>query len=167
MPQPAITAISPFFIVSNVTRTIAFYRERLGFECTYRQPKADAFFAILRRGGAQLFVKSEQGITPLPNSSRHPHMRWDAYLFAPAPDHLAAEFQAHGSPSVLPSPIPMPGCAASKSPIPTATSSSLAAPEPTPPYESEKKRKGAIAKHNPLAPLHPSQQAETNPRLRY
>jgi catechol 2,3-dioxygenase-like lactoylglutathione lyase family enzyme len=102
MPQPAITAISPFFIVSNVTRTIAFYREKLGFECTYRQPKADAFFAMLRRGGAQLFVKSEQGITPLPNSSRHPHMRWDACLFAHAPDHLAAEFQAQGVPFSAP-----------------------------------------------------------------
>jgi hypothetical protein len=30
MARPTTTAISPFFIVSNVDRTIAFYREKAG-----------------------------------------------------------------------------------------------------------------------------------------
>jgi catechol 2,3-dioxygenase-like lactoylglutathione lyase family enzyme len=31
MTRPNTEAISPFFVVSNVDRTIAFYRDKLGF----------------------------------------------------------------------------------------------------------------------------------------
>ncbi len=89
--------ISPFFIVSNVDRTLAFYREKLGFETTFQEPERNPFFAILRRDGAQLMVKSEGDIGPLPNPRRHPSMRWDAYVFAPDPDALAAEFIGQGA----------------------------------------------------------------------
>ena len=34
---------------------------------------------------------------PVPNSKRHPFMRWDAYVYAPDPDALAAEFAEHGT----------------------------------------------------------------------
>ena len=91
------TAISPFFIVSNVDRTIAFYREKLGFETTLKQPDRNPFFAIIRRDGAQLFIKSDANVTPLPNSKLHPSMRWDAFVYAPDPDALAAEFVDHGA----------------------------------------------------------------------
>jgi len=97
MTRPTTTAISPFFIVSNVDRTIEFYREKLGFEATFQEPKRNPFFAIIRRDGAQLFVKSDGGVTPLPNPKRHPAMRWDAYVYAPDPDALAAEFNDHGA----------------------------------------------------------------------
>jgi catechol 2,3-dioxygenase-like lactoylglutathione lyase family enzyme len=59
MTRPATTAISPFFIVSNVDRTVAFYREKLGFETTFQEPVQNPFSAIILRDGAQLFVKSE------------------------------------------------------------------------------------------------------------
>jgi catechol 2,3-dioxygenase-like lactoylglutathione lyase family enzyme len=97
MPQAAIEHISPFFIVSNVDQTIAFYRDKLGFETRFQEPKRDPFFAIVGRGGAQLFVKSDQGLSPLPNSSRHPAMRWDAFVYAPDPDALAVEFAQLGA----------------------------------------------------------------------
>lgn len=97
MTRPATTAISPFFIVSNVDRTIAFYRDRLGFELTCQQPATDPFFAILLRDGAQLFVKSDAAVAPLPNPQRHASMRWDAFVFAPDPDALAADFASHGA----------------------------------------------------------------------
>ena len=97
MTRPTTTAISPFFIVSNLERTIAFYRTRLGFETTFQEPERDPFFAIIRRDGAQLFLKSEAGVSPLPNPKRHPSMRWDAFVYAPDPDALAAEFSAHGA----------------------------------------------------------------------
>ena len=67
MTRPATMAISPFFIVSNVGRTIAFYRGKLGFEATLQEPVQNPFFAIIRRDGAQLFLKSDQNVTPLPN----------------------------------------------------------------------------------------------------
>ena len=92
MTRPKTPAISPFFIVSNVDRTIAFYRDKLGFETRFQQPDQNPFFAIIGRGGAQIFIKSEHDVAPLPNPKRHPHMRWDAYVDAPDPDALAVEF---------------------------------------------------------------------------
>lgn len=89
-----IEGISPFFIVTDVVQTIAFYRDNLGFEVRFQQPDRNPFFAILGRDGAQLFVKAENGVLPQPNSSRHPHLKWDAYVYAPDPDALAAEFAA-------------------------------------------------------------------------
>jgi catechol 2,3-dioxygenase-like lactoylglutathione lyase family enzyme len=96
MTRPTTTAISPFLIVSNVDRTIAFYCERLGFETTFQEPDRNPFFAIIRRDGAQILLKSEVDVAPLPNPKRHPSMRWDAFVYAPDPDALAAEFVDHG-----------------------------------------------------------------------
>jgi catechol 2,3-dioxygenase-like lactoylglutathione lyase family enzyme len=97
MSGPTTAAISPFFIVSNVDRTISFYGEKLGFQATFQQPDRNPFFAIIRRDGAQLFVKSDGNVTPLPNSKLHPSMRWDAFVYAPDPDALAAEFVDRGA----------------------------------------------------------------------
>lgn len=44
MTRPTTTAISLFFIVSNVDRTIAFYREKLGFETTFSGAGSESFF---------------------------------------------------------------------------------------------------------------------------
>jgi len=94
MTHPAINHISPCFIVSDVPRSIAFYCDKLGFETRYKAPDPDPFFAIVGRDGAQLFIKSEGGISPVPNSARHPHLRLDAFVYVPDPDALAAEFTA-------------------------------------------------------------------------
>ena len=96
MTRPKIQAISPFFIVSNVDQTISFYREKLAFETRFQQPDRDPFFAIIGRDGAQLFVKSDKSASPLPNPQQHPSMRWDAFVYAPDPDALAAEFAENG-----------------------------------------------------------------------
>jgi catechol 2,3-dioxygenase-like lactoylglutathione lyase family enzyme len=97
MTPPDTQAISPFFIVSNVDQTIAFYRDKLGFETRLRAPDPNPFFAIIGRGGAQLFVKSDKDVPPLPNHKRHPSMRWDAFVYAADPDALASEFADHGA----------------------------------------------------------------------
>jgi catechol 2,3-dioxygenase-like lactoylglutathione lyase family enzyme len=97
MTRPTTQAISPFFIVSNVDQTIAFYRDKLGFETRLQQSDRDPFFAIIGRDGAQIFIKSEKDVPPLPNSRRHPHMRLDAFVYAPDPDALAVEFADHGA----------------------------------------------------------------------
>ena len=97
MERAATEHISPFFIVSNVDQTIAFYRDNLGFETRFKQPSHNPFFAILGRGGAQLFVKSDESVSPQPNPTRHPAMRWDAFVYAPDPDALATEFAALGA----------------------------------------------------------------------
>jgi catechol 2,3-dioxygenase-like lactoylglutathione lyase family enzyme len=97
MTRPKTTAISLSFIVSDVEQTIAFYRDMLGFETRFLAPDQNPFFAIIGRDGAQIFIKSEKGVSPVPNSTRHPHLRLDAFIYAPDPDALAAEFIDHGA----------------------------------------------------------------------
>jgi len=97
MTRPTTTAISPSFIVSNVEQTIAFYCDKLGFETRFRQPDRNPFFAIIGRDGAQIFIKAQKDIVPVPNSKRHRFLRLDAFVYAPDPDALAAEFADHGA----------------------------------------------------------------------
>jgi len=78
MARAKTQAISPCFIVSNVDQTIAFYRDKLGFETRFREPEQAPFFGIIGRDGAQIFIKSDKAVSPLPNSRRHPFMRLDA-----------------------------------------------------------------------------------------
>jgi catechol 2,3-dioxygenase-like lactoylglutathione lyase family enzyme len=92
-----LQAISPFFIVSNVGQTIAFYRDKLGFETRFQSPDEDPFFAIIGRDGAQLFIKADKNVAPLPNPKRHPWMRWDAFVYVADPDSLAVEFANNGT----------------------------------------------------------------------
>src|SRR6185295_4809501 len=92
MARASIEGMSPFFIVSDVAQTITFYRDKLGFEVRLEEPAGSPGFAIVGRARAQLFLKSQRGVPPLPNPKRHPWMRWDAYLSVPEPDVLAAEF---------------------------------------------------------------------------
>jgi catechol 2,3-dioxygenase-like lactoylglutathione lyase family enzyme len=92
MTRPEIGHISPSFIVTDVAQTIAFYRDKLGFETRFQEPDPDPFFAIVGRDGAQIFIKSENGVSPQPNPSRHPHLRLDAFVYVEDPDALAAEF---------------------------------------------------------------------------
>jgi catechol 2,3-dioxygenase-like lactoylglutathione lyase family enzyme len=95
MPRPAISGISPFFIVADVVAAIAFYRDMLDFEVIFLEPSEDPFFAIVNRGGAMIMFKAV-GVEPLPNYKREPAARWDAYLDVPDPDGLAAEFTSRG-----------------------------------------------------------------------
>lgn len=93
MSASSIEGISPFFIVANVADAIDFYCDQLGFSPTYAEPKDEPFFAIVARGSAMIFLK-DVGLEPLPNSRRSAEARWDAYLYVPDPDALAAEFAA-------------------------------------------------------------------------
>ena len=95
MGRPTLERMCPFFIVSGVSQTITFYREKLGFEIWHQQPDREPFFAIVGRDGAMLFVKAGEA-EPLPNPKRDPAMRWDAYVSVHDPDALAAEFVDRG-----------------------------------------------------------------------
>jgi catechol 2,3-dioxygenase-like lactoylglutathione lyase family enzyme len=96
MTRATIGGISPFFIVSNVQQTVAFYRDKLGFEAEYLDPPENPFFGAVHRDSAMIFFKSQGDVAPIPNTSRHPWIKWDAYLSVPDPDALAAEFAASG-----------------------------------------------------------------------
>ena len=91
MTRPEISRISPFFIVHDTAAALSFYRDQLGFEITFQEPADNPFFGIVCRGGAMIMLK-DVGVDPLPNYKREPAARWDAYLYVPDPDALAAEF---------------------------------------------------------------------------
>jgi len=86
-----VAGVSPFFIVRDTARALAFYRDRLGFEVVFTGFGDDLFFGIVRRGGAMILLK-DVGVDAVPNSRRDLSARWDAYLSVPDPDALAAEY---------------------------------------------------------------------------
>jgi catechol 2,3-dioxygenase-like lactoylglutathione lyase family enzyme len=91
MTRPEISGIAPFFIVRNLDAALSFYRDRLGFDVTFRGPADDPFFGIVRRGGAMIMLK-DIGVDPLPNCRRMRDARWDAYINVADPDALVSEF---------------------------------------------------------------------------
>ena len=88
---------SPLFIVRSVPETLAFYRDKLGFNVTFEGPEpADIFFGIVQRGAAMIMMK-DIGVDPVPNYTRDIKKgiaRWDAYIHVPDPDALAEEFSS-------------------------------------------------------------------------
>ncbi len=99
MIMEEIGGISPFFIVLNVPTTLAFYRDKLGFEITFEGPEPDdIFFGMVERGRSMMMFKSI-GVEPVPNHTYDIGCgiaRWDAYFYVPDPDGLAAEFSTRG-----------------------------------------------------------------------
>lgn len=96
--RATLTSIAPFFIVADVPSAIAFYRNRLGFEVQFVAPDNDPFFAIIQRDSARIFLKAIlPEVQPIPNASRHPWARWDAFIHTPAPEALAREFASRGT----------------------------------------------------------------------
>ena len=93
MSRAEIGLISPCFIVSDTPAALAFYRNQLGFEVTHQEPSEAPFFGIVQRGGAMLMLK-DVGVPAVPNRQRHEWQLWDAYLFVPDPDALAADFES-------------------------------------------------------------------------
>jgi catechol 2,3-dioxygenase-like lactoylglutathione lyase family enzyme len=92
--RATLSAISPMFIVSDLQEALTFYRDQLGFEVTYQAPAADPFFAVVARDGVQLMLKAvADDVRALPNRTRHPYARWDAYIHVPDPDTLATELR--------------------------------------------------------------------------
>jgi catechol 2,3-dioxygenase-like lactoylglutathione lyase family enzyme len=101
MTRPEIRGIATFFIVANLDAALAFYRDQLGFDVTFRGPVDDPFFGIVERGAAMIMLK-DVGVPPLPNCRCEPGARWDAYLYVPDPDALADEFASRGVPFSVP-----------------------------------------------------------------
>ncbi|NBA84345.1 hypothetical protein GVN16_01145 [Emticicia sp. CRIBPO] len=90
-----LVSISPFFISKHVPSSLAFYRDRLGFEVTFQGLEPDdIYFGIVQRGGVEILLK-HIGVTPVPNYTRDVKMgiaSWDAFVYTPDPDALALEF---------------------------------------------------------------------------
>ena len=96
-----LVSISPFFIVKDLQASIAFYRERLGFQLDFDGPKGDVYYAGVSRDGIGIMLKEIlPDVLPCPNHTRHPWARWDAYIYTLDPDTLFDEFRERGVPFV-------------------------------------------------------------------
>jgi catechol 2,3-dioxygenase-like lactoylglutathione lyase family enzyme len=101
--RPTLTWVAPFFIVRELAQSVAFYRDKLGFEVMFAAPEGEPFFAIVERDGVRIFLKEIlPEIHPVPNHTRHPWAAWDAHIHTPDPDALAAEFTARAVTMSLP-----------------------------------------------------------------
>jgi catechol 2,3-dioxygenase-like lactoylglutathione lyase family enzyme len=61
-----LVSITPFFIVKDLHVSIAFYRERLGFQLDFQGPEGDVYYArraasIVRVGSAPIHDTSAVG----------------------------------------------------------------------------------------------------------
>jgi catechol 2,3-dioxygenase-like lactoylglutathione lyase family enzyme len=67
--------------------SIAFYRDRLGFQLDFQGPDDDVYYAGVSRDGIGIMLKTIlPDVLPCPNHTRHPWARWDAYIYTLDPD---------------------------------------------------------------------------------
>ena len=89
--------ISPFFIVSSLKDSVSFYVNKLGFEVLHTGPDDDPFWAMMGRDHVSIMLKAiADDIKPIPNHTRHPWARWDAYISTADPDKLFEEYHSRG-----------------------------------------------------------------------
>ena len=88
-----LTSIRPFFIVKDLQASIAYYRDRLGFQVDFQGPPDDVYYAGVSRDGIGVMLKAIlPDVLPQPNHTRHEWARWDAYIYTLDPDALFDEF---------------------------------------------------------------------------
>ena len=90
-----LTGISPVLLVADIERSVAYYRDQLGFECeVYGDPPE---FASARRGEATLLLalcREPERIVP---NWHIVHNMWNAYIRVDDADAIYAEVQERGA----------------------------------------------------------------------
>jgi catechol 2,3-dioxygenase-like lactoylglutathione lyase family enzyme len=92
-----LESIRPFFIVKDLQASIAYYRDRLGFQLDFQGPADDPYCAGVSREGIGVMLKAiTPEVLPCPNHTRHEWARWDAYIYTLDPDTLFEELTRRG-----------------------------------------------------------------------
>ena len=88
-----IRQIVPLFFTTNIPGTLAYYKEKLGFEClsTWQDPPV---YAIVARDHHAIHFRCAE--PPNPNPEKYAEELLDAYLFVEDADALYAEYSARG-----------------------------------------------------------------------
>ncbi len=98
-----LVSIVPFFIVADLQASIAYYRDRLGFQLEFQGPPDDIYYAQVRRDSAAIMLKAiTPEVGPRPNHTRHEWARWDAYIYTLDPESVFREFAERGATFVKP-----------------------------------------------------------------
>ncbi len=97
-PSRNLVSISPFFIVEDLSASIAYYVDRLGFRLDFQGPESDPYYGRVSRDGIGIMLKAILPDVPsLPNRRRHEWARWDAYIYTADPDSLFDELRERGA----------------------------------------------------------------------
>lgn len=86
-----IRQIAPQFFTTDMAATLAYYAERLGFEClgTWQDPPS---YAIVARDQHRIHFRCAE--SPAPNRDKYADELLDAYVFVDDADALYAEYAA-------------------------------------------------------------------------
>ena len=89
-----ISQIAPQFFTTDLPATLAFYRDKLGFEClgTWLEPPV---YAIVGRDEHRIHFRLVDTLTPHPNN-KYADELLDAYVSIRDVDALYAEYAARG-----------------------------------------------------------------------
>ncbi|MCW5983544.1 MAG: VOC family protein [Bryobacteraceae bacterium] len=88
-----IRQIAPLFFTTDIPSTLAYYKDKLGFEClgTWQDPPV---YAIVARDQQVIHFRCAEPPTANPNKYKDELL--DAYLFVENADALHAEFMGQG-----------------------------------------------------------------------
>jgi uncharacterized glyoxalase superfamily protein PhnB len=88
-----IRQIAPVFFAIDIPATLAYYQEKLGFEClgTWQDPPV---YAIVARDQRAIHFRCAE--PPSPNPNKYTDELLDAYLSVEDADGLYAEYAARG-----------------------------------------------------------------------
>jgi uncharacterized glyoxalase superfamily protein PhnB len=88
-----IRQIAPEFFTIDIPSTLAYYKDKLGFECvgTWQDPST---YAILARDQHAIHFRCAE--QPTANSDKYAEELLDAYLLVEDADALYAEYAANG-----------------------------------------------------------------------
>ena len=88
-----IRRIAPQFFATDIPRTLAYYKEKLGFDCvgTWQDPPE---YAIVARDDHAIHFRCAE--PPTANPDKYPDELLDAYLLIEDADALYAEYAARG-----------------------------------------------------------------------
>ena len=88
-----IRQIAPVFFTTDIVKTLAYYQDKLGFECmgTWQDPPV---YAIVARDQQVIHFRCAE--PPTANPDKYEDELLDAYIFVEDADALYAEFAAKG-----------------------------------------------------------------------
>ena len=88
-----IRRIAPQFFTTDLSATLAYYRDKLGFDClgTWHDPPV---YVIVERDGHSIHFRLAD--PPTPNPDKYADELLDAYLSIEDADSLYAEYAARG-----------------------------------------------------------------------
>src|SRR5437763_15174346 len=88
-----IRQIAPQFFTTDLPETLAYYKDKLGFDClsTWQDPLV---YAIVARDEHRIHFRCAD--PPAPNPDKYDDELLDAYLFVDDADALSAEYTARG-----------------------------------------------------------------------